>query len=233
MMQKLPILLILFCWVLLSCQPKTPNATTTVNTNSIENVNKTEEIQTSISPTPVPNDTFDIHSKIGIADVRSEGSSCLRTKNANLLEKTPISIVISLDEPPQKVLTAAVEKKLEKSCARRASETGDNNPGEDFFYSLILTENSIEEIGFDVGIAVIQPTKQIQVRNNLANVDLNEDGNPEFFRRCSGFEGMHFTIWTGNPLKGKRIWHSFYYLDYDTEVNCKKKDWEGTDEGAD
>ena len=173
-MQKLLILLILFLGFLLSCQPKTLNSTTTVNTNSIENVNKTEEIQTSISPTPVPNETFDIHSKIGIVDIHSNEASCLRTKNGDLAENTTVSIIFSLDEPPQKVLTATVEKKLEKSCARRASETGDTNPGENYFYSLKdLDKDTVEEIGFDVGIAVIQPAKPIQVVDKLASIGLS------------------------------------------------------------
>ncbi len=142
-----------------------------------------------------------------------------------------VSIIISLDEFPQKVITATVEKKLSQSCARRASETGDKNPGKNYFYTLVLTEKLPEEFfGFDVGIAVIEPPKPVQVQNNLASIDLNEDGKPEFFRSCGGFEGTHFTIWTGKPLKGKRIWHSFYYVDYDTVVTCKKKDWEGLED---
>ena len=185
------------------------------------------EIKPLVSPTPTasrtPKAAFDIHSKIGIADVLSGEPSCLRTKNANLAEKTPVSIIISLDEPPQKVLTATVVKKLKTSCARRASETGDKNPGENFFYSLNVIEDT-ESIGFEVGIAVIQPSKPVQIQNKLASFDLDEDGKPEFFRSCGGFEGTLFSIWTGKPLKGKKIWDSFYYVDYDTEPSCKKKD---------
>jgi hypothetical protein len=190
-----------------------------------------KEIKPPVSPTPivspVPKAAFDIHSKIGIVDVRDEErTSCLRTKNGDLAEKTPVSIIISLDEPPQKVLTATVSKKLKESCARYASESGDQNPGDNFFYSLDVIENT-DEIGFEVGIGIIQPSKPVQIQNKLASFDLDEDGKPEFFRSCSGYEGTHFTIWTGKPLKGKRIWHSFYYVDYDTEPNCKKKDWKG------
>ena len=81
-----------------------------------------------------------------------------------------------------------------------------------------------------IAIGVIQPAKKIEVQNKLASVDLNGDGKPEFFRLCASNEGLHLTIWTGKPLKGKRIWHSYYYLHYDTEADCEKKDWEGADD---
>ena len=134
------------------------------------------------------------------------------------------------------MLNASVEKKLDGSCSRYASETGDKNPGENYFYSLKLMDgntNETNEAIFDVGIGIIGPVSQIQIQNKYATIDLNNDGKPEYFRRCTGFEGMHFTIWTGKPLIGRRIWHSFYYLDYDTVSTCKKADWRGTEDDND
>ena len=45
------------------------------------------------------------------------------------------------------------------------------------------------------------------------------------FRSCTSMEGMHFTIWRGEPLTGKRLWHDYYYLGYDTEPTCKDVDF--------
>lgn len=163
-----------------------------------------------------------IQSSVGIVDGQKD-KICLRTKNGNLKENTPVSIVTSLDESPQKVLNAKVEKKLEKSCARYASESTDKNPGENFYYKLSLLEE-VDEYQEVFGIGVIKPKTPFQSQNNLVSIDLNGDGKTEFFRRCAGFEGTLFTIWTGEPLKGKQIWHSFYYVDYATEPNCKKED---------
>lgn len=220
-MKCLAFLIFLCSPLLISCKISATNLAANITEQTIET-------KVQVLPTPKSKEIFDIHSKIGIAEIQSDEPSCLRTKNGDLAENTTVSIIYSLDEPPQKVLTATIKKKLEKSCARRDSEIGDNNPGENFFYSLRLNEVKSEEIGYDAGIAVIQSEKPIQVVNNLASVDLNNDGKAEFFRRCMGFEGIHYTIWTGQPLKGKRIWHSCFYLDYDTEANCKKKDWEET-----
>ncbi len=147
-----------------------------------------------------------------------------------MAENIDVSIITSIYDPPQKVLNAKVKKKLNVSCARRFSEEGDKNPGENFYYSLTLTDKEIDEYQEVFGFGVIEPAKLIKVQNNLASIDLNEDGKPEFFRQCGGYEGTHFTIWTGKPLKGKRIWHSFYYVDYDTVPTCKKKDYKGTED---
>ncbi len=220
-MRKLTIAFILFAGLLLSCRPEAVRPNANVETANSDNSNRAVEFQ----PSPTPSDSSDINAKVGLADVGSEGTGCLRTKNPNLYEKQHISVIISLDEPPQKSIGATIEKKLEKSCARQFSESGDENPGENVFYSLKV--NNTEEIpGFDVGIAVFEADDEVRIEKGSAQVDLNGDGTAEFFRKCTGFEGILFTVWSGKPLVGKRIWDSFYYLDYDTVPNCKKKDME-------
>lgn len=223
-MKQLSSLLILSAALFVSCQTRAESPSAELEIDLMEKTSKIEESKLLILPTPGPKLKFDIHSKVGIVEIRGEEKSCLRTKNGNLAEKIPISIITFFDDLPQKVLTATVEKKLEESCARPASETGDKNPGENFFYSLILDETEGEEISYDLGIGIIQPTNPIQIQNKLAKTDLNGDGKPEFFRLCQGFEGFYFTIWTGQPLKGKKIWDSFFYVNYDTVPTCKKKD---------
>jgi hypothetical protein len=229
-MKNLLILLILFTAFLTSCQTKAENLVTNLNTNSIENTAKTEEPKSLNSPTPIPKSVKEIDLKVGIVDVTDDKTICFRTKNANLTEKTPVSIVTSIYEPPQKVLEATIERKLEKSCVSKDSDAGENNPEEDSYYSLALTDKKIDKSEIDVSIGIIQPAGKIQMQNKLASIDLDNDGKPEFFRQCGSSEGLHLTIWTGKPLKGKRIWHYYYYLHYEIVPDCKKKDWEGTDD---
>lgn len=167
-----------------------------------------------------------IYSKVGTVDSKGQDGICLQTKNANLVKNTPVSIVIRLDKKPQKVLLAIVGKKLKESCLRDHAEGGDDNQGKDYFYSLKLMQKPVNKSEMIFGIAVIQPARTIQVNKNLASVDLNKDGRLEYFRSCTSNEGYNFTIWTGKPLQGKRIWHSYYYVDYGTEADCRKKDWQ-------
>jgi hypothetical protein len=227
-MKNQAILMVLCVTILTSCQVKATNTVMTETENSV--ITPTISPTPSLSVIPKQKEKFDIHSKIGIVDVNGDGITCLRTKNGNLPEKTPVSIIILPYDSSVQVFTATVNKKLNASCARRYSEDGDKNPGENFFYLLSLNEALPEYFGFEIGFGVIEPAQPIKIQNKLAGNDLNEDGKTEFFRFCQGFEGFNFSIWTGAPLKGKRIWQSFYYVNYDTVETCKKKDYKNTED---
>jgi hypothetical protein len=58
-----------------------------------------------------------------------------------------------------------------------------------------------------------------------AKPDLDGDGVPEGFRTCASGEGLHLTLWNGEPLKGVRVWHAYFYLGYDTEADCEEPDY--------
>ncbi len=40
-------------------------------------------------------------------------------------------------------------------------------------------------------------------------------------RGCTSSEGLHLTLWAGEPLKSTRLWHTYYYLGYDVEPDCR------------
>ena len=166
----------------------------------------------------------DIGEKIGIVD---SNGKCFQTRNANLKPDNSISI-IWLNRSSQKVLKAVVEGKLDKSCSRSA-DAGDGSGEMIHYYSLKLNDKNTDNFPGIFGLGIINPNENIRVKNKLASFDINGDEKLEFFRSCTSSEGVHLTIWKGKPLQGKRIWHAYYYLGYDTEPNCKKKDYEGTD----
>lgn len=208
----------LFVGLLLSCQSEPIGSSIVVNSEK-------REVQPQLPIASVP---FNIQEKIGIAELKADGIGCLRTKNTDLAEKQSITVIVSLSEEKQKVITANIDKKLTQSCGRPASESADKNPGENAFYSFSFS--AVQEIeSFEIGIAVINSNGSAVIQNGSAEIDLDGDGKPEFFRKCTGFEGVHFTVWSGKPLQGERIWHSFYYVDYETEPSCKKQDLEGLD----
>ncbi len=50
--------------------------------------------------------------------------------------------------------------------------------------------------------------------------------DPVRVRSCTSSEGLHFTLWVGEPLKGTRLWHGYYYLGYDVEPSCQPADYQ-------
>ncbi|MEI2453655.1 hypothetical protein [Lysobacter firmicutimachus] len=52
---------------------------------------------------------------------------------------------------------------------------------------------------------------------------------PASLRTCGSREGIHFTAWKGKPLRSARLWHAYYYLDYeaepDAETRCRQRDY--------
>jgi hypothetical protein len=221
-MKYVAILMVLFSAFLTACETKTEKLVSDLPENPVAITTNTLPTPSQAVMQPKPKSKLGINAKIGVVDGNLE-AICFRTKNGNLAENTLVSI-ITLYDSPQKVLNAKVGKKFNTSCAREYSESGDKNSGENFYYSLTLTDKEIDEYQEVFGFGIIEPENPIKVKNNLAYIDLNEDGKSEFFRICSGYEGMLLAIWTGEPLKGKQIWRSFYYVDYATEKDCKKKD---------
>jgi len=37
---------------------------------------------------------------------------------------------------------------------------------------------------------------------------------------CTSREGLHISAWAGKPMKGRRLWHLYWYLGYDVEPSC-------------
>lgn len=210
--------LILFFSLLVSCQIKAKN--------TVAEANKIVEIQPSVSPSLSPSAIFsttpvnDINSKIGVVEVTQKGDVCLTILNNNLMEGDKVSIVFR--GKPQSVITAEIQNKLSSRCSGKAGVGLD-----DSFYSLKLSKSADEDFYIAFGLI---GSNEVIVKSGIASIDLNGDKKAEYFRACTSMEGVHLTVWSGKPLTGKRIWHNYYYLGYDTEPTCKKKDYEGTDE---
>ena len=151
--------------------------------------------------------------KIGVAEVTATGDGCLTISDSTIRENQPISLVILGKQ--QRVVERSIMKKLETSCSRN-SETA---PGASFYAFQIGEEH------FDPAIAVVGFTGDFKIKNGKIRADLNGDGTAESFRSCTSSEGLHLTVWAGEPLITKRMWHGYYYLGYDVAPSCKPADY--------
>lgn len=167
-------------------------------------------------------DQFSFDSRLGVVDANSEGRLCLSISDPSLVDGTAVSLI--LPDKPQRVVKATVEGKAAHDCSR--------NPSADSNASFYWLKIAVKKLAVDSEgplppvIAVVRPVKAVSVRRGIASGDLNGDGRAEFFRVCTSTEGNHLTVWTGEPLIGKRVWHSYYYLGYDVVPTCKKKDYQ-------
>lgn len=153
---------------------------------------------------------------IGVAEVRNDGSGCLTIRNDALRENETIDLVSP--NKPQTHITARIENKLSQTCSANAVIQADAS-----FYSIRVKQDEAKPTGPAIAIAGIKG--DIEVREGVVRADLNGDGRLESFRQCASAEGLHLTVWEGEPLKGRRLWHGWYYLGYDVEPGCSQGDY--------
>jgi hypothetical protein len=75
------------------------------------------------------------------------------------------------------------------------------------FAVAVLGDPDVRRMGAAVGLRVGNPAITVRVR------------------ACASSEGLHLTLWDGEPLKGRRLWHAYYYLGYDVEPTCQPADY--------
>lgn len=160
---------------------------------------------------------FNFQSQIGVAEFNKNGDGCLTIMNAGLREKETINIIFL--QEPQTFIQANIVNKLCQSCSRNTEVTSDAS-----FYSFQNGRKKAELFG--PAIAIAGYGGSFNVAGGRVRADLNNDGRLESFRVCASNEGLHLTVWEGESLKSKRLWHKYYYLGYDIEPDCTKKDYE-------
>jgi hypothetical protein len=212
-----------------SCQTKAANENTAhkpeqaVNVK-IENseVNRPVQPASLYSPTPSAIPLAEVNSRIGNVENWSDGL-CFIVQNPDLQPNDKIQVIMLESESPQEVFEAEVaEKKACKGDGETVLETKNTTE------YLLKTSHEISSIGLGVGI--VNPISKAKVAKGIASIDIDGNGKDEYFRDCAGFESSWISVWEGKPLAGKRIWYSQYYLRYDVDETCKKKDYEGIPE---
>lgn len=199
--------------------------------------------QVAAAPTPEPSQTprelptqdgstytaKGIEAKLGVVSRTHAGLGCLRILNATLKASDEFYVVAPFDIPHE-VSKLRIKEKVAKSCVDDDSDIGDDDQtiSRSSYYSAELIGSDVGQTWWS-GIAVVGISKAPTIDKGIATAELTGAPPAEYFRECTSNEGLHLTVWTGKPLFGKRIWHRYFYLHYDTDPNCKKKDFEGTD----
>jgi hypothetical protein len=133
------------------------------------------------------------------------------------------SLTLISDEPepdpasPPSILTAAVAERLHREPNFKMM----GEPG-DVFYRLVAPRGALECCIF--GYAVRAPRGEVRIVAGRAEADLDRDGVPEHFQSCASREGLHATVWSGEPNQRPSRWSRYYYLGYDLEPTCPGSD---------
>jgi hypothetical protein len=159
---------------------------------------------------------FNLQTRIGVAEVGNKGDGCLTIMNASLQGNDEITLITL--ENPQSFIKTKIVNKLSQSCSQNTEI-----PQNASFYSFQVSNNNDEIIRPTIAIAGFNGS--LKVTNGRVRADLNGDGRLESFRLCTSNEGLHLTVWIGEPLNGERLWHEYYYLGYDVEPTCTKRDY--------
>ena len=157
---------------------------------------------------------FDYRRNLGIA-VQLPGRTCLEIGNPNLNEGQKVQF-LNTDTPPT-TGQAEIVRKLEQACI-----SGNGQPAGLSHYELKVDEGALTKSA--PAFAIVGSAAGLTVRDSQATADLDGNGHPETFRSCTSAEGVHLTVWKGPPLRGIRKWHFYYYLGYDVEPNCTRRD---------
>ena len=156
---------------------------------------------------------FDYNAQIGIAEIATTRDGCLTILNSTLRENQPLKLVILGKK--QKVIEKKIGKKLKTTC----STTTETPPDASFYAFPVGKEH------FEPAIAIVGFIGDFKVVKGKLRADLNGDGTAESFRSCTSTEGLHLTVWAGEALKSKRLWHEYYYLGYDVVPSCNPADY--------
>ncbi len=144
----------------------------------------------------------------------SAGETCLALSGAPLPVGSVVTVV--LPDVPQRVLGATVEGPLD-SC-EMMTRSGVVGP----FYRLAL-QGRVPD-GPLLGVAAVGAPRPIAA-DGLARLTWGQFKHASV-RSCTSREGLHLTIWEGEPLKTRRLWHHYWYLGYDVEPSCVDADVE-------
>lgn len=152
---------------------------------------------------------------IGLVVVERIGSPYLVIRDGDLAPGTVLAVV-DLSRP-LKVVKAVLSSPLPSPCAGAKNVTPSGT-----CYAVSVAKGT--GLHWGPHIAVVAPPERFSVGPSGVRAELEPGGETFSFRVCTSGEGLHFTVWRGPPLSGRRVWYRYYDLGYDLELTCEPED---------
>ena len=161
-------------------------------------------IQTGIAAAP-----------IGVAASSPNAPICVAMSGPVLSNGSVVTLI--QPERPQSLLIATISRAVKSSEGlARADVAGPYYVAEPA--SAMLPETVTVWIVFRGRVA----TRRIA--SGAIAVQLEKSQRSAQARWCTSHEGLHLTVWAGEPPKSQRLWHEYFYLGYDVEPTCDALD---------
>ena len=162
---------------------------------------------------------FDFNTRVSLASIEAKGA-CTAFPDSNLSSGTPLAFV-SVPVPGAKQSPTLLSGTLQRRLAGEDCSPDVGCYGCSFYRVAIAAPAGLEGPLF----VIIAPPRLLRIRGRAVVGDLDGDGRAEEFRICTSMEGLHLTIWSGDPLKGKLRFHRYFPLHYDVEPTCTEADY--------
>lgn len=159
--------------------------------------------------------------RVGVA-VTTGSRTCVAIQNANLTVGSPVTLVSPMT--PQTFAQAEVSAVSASPCPI-SKEVDPSTTNYDLKFSQGATLPKLTPL-----IAVVGSSAAFSAgANNSVAANLDQDNKTESFRACSATDGIHVTVWSGNPLDGTVLWHGYYYEPGNTGAGpaCTAKEMAG------
>ncbi len=152
----------------------------------------------ALGPSPVP---ATYTPRVGVA-VSTGSRTCLAIRNSTLVSGSPVTLISPT--LPQTFMQAEIGGPSQTACPiTRDVDTTVSN------YDIHVTQGPVQKL--TPLIAVVGASTPFSMNNNNVQADLDQNGKTETFRECSGNDGIHLSVWSGNALTGTVLWHGYYY----------------------
>jgi hypothetical protein len=179
----------------------------------------------SVAPAEIaaqPNDP-DLQFRLGVGFVADSGAICLSTASRTLSPGDSVSLVsVPIPgEPGVAHVIPAIIAGTGGGC--RADSVMQIGSDGDHTYSL-RTYRKVAA-GGALYIGVVAAAHHFRTRGRDVTANLGSKWSALGFRACTSQEGVHLTVWAGQPLRSRRLWHWYVHFDFDTEPRCVAADY--------
>ncbi len=146
----------------------------------------------------------DYSPRIGIA-VRTRSRTCIAIKNGAVPANSPVTLVVP--ESPQSFVEAQISGPSPSPCPI----TKELAPEVSNYEVSAPKSSNVPELTPLIAVVGTAASSSFLPGNAGVQADLDQTRAKDTFRACGADNGVHLTVWRGDPVSGTRLWSGYYY----------------------